>query len=447
MSRSLVVNLFYLALAVIAAATLVGLVTLWPREGDVEQPASLVRPETFEAEVVAIAAASCPVPGQRDCRRVTVELLEGPDEGTEARLTVAEPPDRLDLDVGDHIRVAENRLPPGAELGGVQVDRYSLADFERREPLLWLGLAFAALVVLTGRWQGVRALVGLFGSLVLLVAFIVPAILEGSSPAAVALVGSLAIMLVTLTVTHGLGPKMVAAALGTAAALVLTLGLGSLCIELTSLTGLSSDEAVYLRTTVGDISVEGLLLAGLVIAALGVLDDLTVSQSSTVLALRRANPALGFAGLFRAAVSVGQDHVAATVNTLVLAYAGASLPVLLIFSLGDTSFGDAVNSEAVASEIVATLVGSIGLVLAVPLTTALAAAPRGPSCPRAGRGPCGPRPLERVRRAAGARSRGSGLVRRRPARAARRPRTSGRPRSPRRPSAPRPPRQHGSPGP
>ena len=179
-SRSLVVNLFYLALAVIAAATLVGLVTLWPREGDVEQPASLIRPETFEAEIVVIAAASCPVPGQRDCRRVTVELLEGADEGDEARLTVAEPPDRLDLDVGDHIRVAENRLPAGAELGGVQVDRYSC---RLRAP----GAAALARSRLrrtrgaTGRWQGLRALFGLFGSLVLLVAFIVPAILEGSS--------------------------------------------------------------------------------------------------------------------------------------------------------------------------------------------------------------------------------------------------------------------------
>ncbi len=373
MSRSLVVNLFYVALALVAVATLIGLVTLWPHGDEIEQPAALVRPETFEAKVVAIAAAACQVPGQRSCRTVTVELLEGPDDGDHARLAVAEPPERLDLDVGDHVRVAENRLPAGAQLGGVKVQRYSLADFERRQPLLLLGVAFAALVVISGRWQGFRALIGLAASLVLVIAFIVPAILEGSSPPGVALVGSLAIMLVTLAVTHGLGAKMVAAALGTAAILVLTLGLGAISIELTHLTGLASDEAIFLRTTVGDISIEGLLLAGLVIATLGVLDDLTVSQSSTVLALRRADPTLGFGGLFRAAVAVGQDHVAATVNTLVLAYAGASLPVLLIFSLGDTSFGDAVNSEAVATEVVATLVGSIGLVLAVPLTTALAA--------------------------------------------------------------------------
>jgi uncharacterized membrane protein len=373
-ARSLLVNLFWLAFAGIVVATAISVVTLWPDDPERETPLGLARPQTLQAEIVALAAAPCPAPGQRDCRRATVELKEGPDEGTRADLRVTDPPDRLDLDVGDAIRVAENPLPPEAELGGVQVDRYSLADFERRLPLLWLALVFGVLVVGLGRWRGARALVGLGASLGIVVGFVVPAILDGRSPAGVALTGSLAVMLVTFVATHGFGPKMLAAALGTTAALVITLGLGSLFIDLAHLTGLSSDEAVYLRTAVGAISIEGLLLAGLVIAALGVLDDLTVTQSATVLALRRADPSLRFGRLFRAAIDVGHDHIAATVNTLVLAYAGASLPVLLIFSLGDTSFGDAVNSEAVASEVVATLVGSIGLIAAVPLTTAVAAA-------------------------------------------------------------------------
>jgi uncharacterized membrane protein len=372
-SRSLVVHLFWLVFGVLAASTVIGLVTLWPADRTIEQPTSLVRPKTVQAEVVAVAAAPCRVPGQRGCRTATVELREGPDEGERANVMIIDPPDRLDLDVGDRVRLAENRLPPEAVLGGVKLDRYSLADFERRTPLLWLALAFAALVILTGRWKGLRALVGLGASLAVVTLFVVPAILEGSSPPGVALVGSLAIMLVTFVVTHGFGPKMLAAALGTATALLLTLGLGSLFIGVAHLTGLASDEALYLRASVGEISITGLLLAGMVIGALGVLDDLTVTQASTVLALRRANPALGFGRLFREAIDVGHDHIAATVNTLVLAYAGAALPILLIFSLGSTSFGDAVNSEAVASEIVATLVGSIGLIAAVPLTTALAA--------------------------------------------------------------------------
>jgi uncharacterized membrane protein len=370
--RSLVVNLFWLAFGILVASTAIGLVTLWPEDRTFEQPPGLARPKTLGAEIVAIAATPCRVPGQSACRTVTVELKEGKDKGTRAKLTVNDPPDRLDLDVGDGVRVAENQLPPDAQLGGVKLDRYSLADFERKAPLLWLALGFSALVLLTGRWQGLRALIGLGASLAIVIFFVVPAILDGTSAPGVALVGSLAIMIVTLVVTHGFGPKMLAATLGTAAALILTLGLGSLFIAAAHLTGLSSDEALFLRASVGNISITGLLLAGMVIGALGVLDDLTVTQASTVLALRRANPTLGFRRLFEGAIEVGHDHIAATVNTLVLAYAGAALPVLLIFSLGGTSFGDALNSESVATEVVATLVGSIGLIAAVPLTTALA---------------------------------------------------------------------------
>ncbi|MDQ3871692.1 MAG: YibE/F family protein, partial [Chloroflexota bacterium] len=158
-----------------------------------------------------------------------------------------------------------------------------------------------------------------------------------------------------------------------AASLALTVALAVTFANLTEITGLSSEEAVLLQVGQSDLSLEGLVLAGMVIGALGVLDDVTVSQASAVMALRRANPAQRFADLYRGALTVGRDHVAATVNTLVLAYAGASLPILLIFSVGETPFADAVSKEAVAEQIVATLVGSIGLISAVPITTALAA--------------------------------------------------------------------------
>ena len=143
--------------------------------------------------------------------------------------------------------------------------------------------------------------------------------------------------------------------------------------NLTHLTGLSSEEAIFLQIGNADVSLQGLLLAGMVIGALGVLDDVTISQASTVLALRRANPAMHFRALFGLALDVGRDHVSATVNTLVLAYVGAALPILLIFSAADLGVAEATNLEVVAKEIVATLVGSIGLICAVPLTTALAA--------------------------------------------------------------------------
>jgi uncharacterized membrane protein len=182
-------------------------------------------------------------------------------------------------------------------------------------------------------------------------------------------------MLTTIALAHGFGIKTLAASLGTATSLFLTAALASAFTEMAHLTGLSSDEAVFVRATSGaDISLKGLLLAGMVIGALGVLDDVTITQASAVMAVKHANPGFGFTSLLRSGLSVGQDHVAATVNTLVLAYVGASLPVLLIFSLGNTPFLDALNLEAVAEQVVAMLVGSIGLIAAVPVTTALAAA-------------------------------------------------------------------------
>lgn len=373
LARSFVANLLFAALGVIAVATVIGLAVLWPRERTVEPPPGLGRPETHPAEVVAVAATPCRTPQARDCRRVTIVLRGGPDEGETAAFTVGDQGDDVALTVGDRIRVYRNVLPPEAQIGGVQVDPYGLADFERRLPLAALFVAFALLVAVTGRWRGMRALVGLLGSLVVVIVFVVPAILDGRPPLTVALVGAFAVMLITIPLAHGLGIKSVAAMLGTAASLILVVVLARVATAFANLTGISSEEAVFLRATTGGLSVQGLFLAGMVIGALGVLDDTTVTQSSTVMALRKADPTQTFAELFRAAIAVGHDHIAATVNTLVLAYAGASLPVLLIFSLGGTSFSDAINNEAVAEEIVSMLVGSMGLIAAVPVTTALAA--------------------------------------------------------------------------
>jgi uncharacterized membrane protein len=360
----------------LVAGTATGVVLLWPEQAEIPRPPELgAAPDTEKAEVVAVRSTPCGLgAGRDDCLEVSAALRSGPDEGEEVTFTFAAA--EGDFDIGDDIRLFKNPqldVPPDSVNAGIEVEPYSFSDFERRTPMLGLVVMFVALVLLTGRWQGFRALLGLCGSLAVIVFFIVPAILDGQSPTAVAFVGALAIMLITLPLAHGAGPKTIAASLGTAASLSLALLLGYFFIDLAHLSGVSSEEAVYLRATQGELSLQGLLLAGMVIAALGVLDDLTVSQSSTVMALRRANPSMGFGALFRSAVRVGHDHIAATVNTLVLAYAGASLPVLLIFSLADTPFADAINFEAVAEAVVATLVGSIGLIAAVPITTALAA--------------------------------------------------------------------------
>jgi uncharacterized membrane protein len=371
--RSLTVNLLVAALGVIVAATVIGLVTLWPDDQNVEPPPGSLPTRTEQARVVGVREVPCAEGSTEICRRLTVELGSGPEEGKRSSFTTGDIGEGANATVGDRVRVYASPVPPSGSIGGVAPDRYAFADFERRMPLGILFVLFAGLVIAAGRMRGLRALVGLMGSLAVVIVFLVPAILDGKPPETVALIGAFAVMLVTIPLTHGFGVKTLAACLGTSVSLLLTLVLAQTFTDLTHLTGFGSEETIFLRATAGEISVQGLLLAGMIIGALGVLDDLTVSQASTVLALQRANPAQDFGALFRGAVAVGHDHIAATVNTLVLAYVGASLPVLLIFSFGGTTFSDAINSEAVATQVVAMLVGSIGLIAAVPVTTALAA--------------------------------------------------------------------------
>jgi len=323
------------------------------------------------ATVERVTRFSCRSLGTDTCAKVTVRLDSGPDEDTTTSFQIGVGGLDPEVDVGDEVRVVENAVAPGAE--SVRGQEYSLSDFERRRPMLLLALLFAGLVVVFARLRGVLSLVGLAVSLAVVLGFMVPAILDGKSPLAVAVVGSSAVMLTTIALAHGTGAKSLAAMIGTALSLVVTIALAVLFVDLTHLTGLASEESLFLQNSETGLSLDGLLLAGMVVAALGVLDDVTISQSSTVLALRGANPDQGFGELFGRAMSVGRDHVSATVNTLVLAYVGASLPLLLIFSSSTLSFSDALNLELIAKEVVATLVGSVGLITAVPITTALAA--------------------------------------------------------------------------
>jgi uncharacterized membrane protein len=366
-----VTRAFSVVVAVLALATLAGVVVLWP--GDVESGiAEGVLVDSERGTVERVEETVCPGLIGQDCKQVFVRLESGPESGDLVQLQLGGQGFDPDVDPGDEVRVTKTPEPaPGAEpLAGTG---YGFVDFERRGAMLWLAGLFVAAVLVLGRLRGALSLLGLAASLALVLVFVVPSILDGNSPLAVAVTGSLAIALVTIPLAHGSGPKSLAALLGTAASLLLTAGLAVLFTELTHLTGLSSEEAIFLQLGQADLSLEGLLLAGMVIGALGVLDDVTISQASTVLALRRANPALGFRELFGRALHVGRDHVSATVNTLVLAYVGAGLPALLLFSAADLGVSEVANFEIVAKEIVATLVGSIGLICAVPITTGLAA--------------------------------------------------------------------------
>jgi uncharacterized membrane protein len=349
------------AIAVIVGLVAVGMVVLWP--DTTPEPPTGVQP-LAAAEVLAVSALEAPpegAPPGSQAVDVAMRITSGPSAGevveTQAFLEGLPP-----LTAGQQVRVVGN-----------SVDGWFIADYER-SGALWLLLGiFVVVVVAAGGWQGMRSLVGLAFSLLIVVVFIVPAILAGSEPALVALVGAVAVMLVTLYLSHGVGTKTSVAVVGTTIALAITVGLGVWFIDAAVITGYSSEEAVQAQFQIPDLDVSGLVLAGLIIAALGVLDDVTVAQASTVYALHDTDPELSSATLFRTAMVVGRDHIASTVNTLFLAYAGASLALLVVFSTGGRPVGDIITSEVVAAEMVKTMVGSLGLIAAVPITTVLAA--------------------------------------------------------------------------
>ncbi len=360
-------NHYRLAVVVLAAVTLIAVVLLWP-DGERESDLKFGTPTpTEKAEVESVQEIECQVPVEdATCLEASIRLKSGPNDGDLATLDVTSRSADTVVDPGDNIKVAAISTDGGPTI-------YSLIDFERGPPLLLLAIAFTILVVLFGRLRGALSLVGLAASLGIVLLFIIPAILDKQPPLLVALAGSMAVMLVTITLAHGVGPKSIAAILGTSVSLLLVGLLAVIFTSAANLTGFTSEEATLLSASDSGISISGLVIAGIIIGALGVLDDVTISQASTVIALRAANPKQSIGRLYRRAIEVGRDHVSATVNTLVLAYVGSSLPVLLILGSGEVGLGRAVNMEIVAKEIVATLVGSIGLIAAVPITTLLAA--------------------------------------------------------------------------
>ena len=365
MRRAHGVLLVVVVLAVAVAAF--GVVRLWPPASAVADeaptaPAGVTLHEATLTTIESLGDADDPglAPGARSLS-ITARVADGREVSFEM---VDETGDLYA--VGQRVRVAEAEGPDG----GVT---WYVNDIERDRPLLLLTAVFLVAVLAFGRWQGLRALVGLALTLGVVVAYVVPALLAGRDPVAVALSAAVVIMAVTLYLTHGVRAKTTAAVMGTLLALALTVGLSWVFIDFATLTGMSDEEARLASVSVGGLSLRGLLLAGIIIGALGVLDDVTMAQSSTVFELRRADPQAGFGRLFGGAMAVGRDHVAATINTLFLAYAGASLPLLILFSSSPDPLPVIASSEVVAVEIVRTLVGSIGLMASVPLTTALAA--------------------------------------------------------------------------
>lgn len=300
-----------------------------------------------------------------------IEVLEGEYRGILMEIDYGRRQVRatgLTFAPGDEILVTIGVRPDGL------VTAY-FADVVRVRPLLALLGVFVAAILLISRWKGLRSLLAMGFSLTVIINFIIPYILSGRDPVQVSILGAAVLLAVTLYVTYGWTLKTHASVLGMLLVLVITGTLAWLFVVIARLTGQGSEDALFLlQLTDAQINLRGLLLGGMIIGALGVLDDLVTTQSAAVFELHATDPALGLGGLFTRAMRIGQDHVAATVNTLVLAYAGASLPMLLLFTLGRGDYARLVNYEFVSEEIVRTLVGSLGLIAAVPLTTLIAAA-------------------------------------------------------------------------
>ena len=379
----------------VGVATVIGVVWLWPDGAgrrDVQSEAAQLGlvSDRLDATVESVTDGPCSYSTDelpQQCRLVLVVPASGPDEG----LPVALPEFSLiqgavvpDVAPGDEIIL-------GYE---ASTDFYFYADLNRRDALMWLVVAFAVVVVLLGRWRGALALVSMAVTVIVLIGWVAPGVLDGHDPLLVSVVAASVIAYTGLYLTHGFSPTTTVALTGTLAALALTLLISAVFFDALRFTGLATEEGLTLPLIAEGIDLTGLLLGGAIIGALGALDDVTITQVATVAELHDRQPELSRRQLMSSGIRVGREHIASTVNTLLLAYVGASMPLLLLFAVSDQGLSTVANAELIAVEIARTLCGSIGLVAAVPLTTALAAlvvADAGPPMPSAGR-PVGERP-------------------------------------------------------
>ncbi|MFF1871078.1 YibE/F family protein [Kitasatospora herbaricolor] len=348
---------------------MVGLIVLWPGGAPAHERSGVgFDQEVQHGKVTRVEELPCASLNAGDtgtCQQTTVEVTTGKDHGR-TFTEVVHPAQLRHYDVGEEVVLTYAPNAP-EEL------QYMVVDVDRSAPMALLTGIFALAVLAVGRWRGLTALLALAISFAVLSLFILPAILHGSDPLLVAVVGASAIMLVALYLCHGLSARTSVAVLGTLVSLVLIGVLGSVFTDWAQLTGNTSEETGLIHDLYPKIEIRGVLLAGFIIGSLGVLDDVTVTQTSAVWELKQADPTMSARRLYRAGLRIGRDHIASTVNTLVLAYAGAALPLLLLFSVPQRSVWTVTTSELVSEEIARTLVGSIGLVASVPVTTILAA--------------------------------------------------------------------------
>ena len=366
--------------------TLVGLIALWP--GDVSSHVNAdaagysVPGVTYpRAEITAVQEISCDglagsTPGVSDtrCATITAQVLEGAGQGATTSVPLTQAIASSGVEVGQVVKLI--RVPPADG----QSAQYQFSDFERRVPLLVFALIFAVVVVAVARWRGLASLLGLGFAGFILVKFMFPALVAGQNPILIGLIGSSAIMFVVLYAAHGFSARTTTALVGTLFGLIVTAALGYLAARWAHLTGVAAEDDYILAAAAPNLRLTAVVICGIIVAGLGVLNDVTITQASAVWELadghdeRAGTGTLSGRRLFTRAMRIGRDHIASTVYTIVFATAGASLSVLLLIAVYDRPLWQVLQTEQFAGEVIRTLVGSIGLVLAVPLTTAIGVA-------------------------------------------------------------------------
>jgi uncharacterized membrane protein len=355
-------------LALIGVATVVGSVVLWPDRSVLDalrEDADTTGPGVTYPRAEVVGTVPCPetdADRSAACPVLVVRL----DEGGDASLPV--PPQVVDAGVEAGDRVWLMRTPAG---NGEAT--YSFWAVERHTPLIWLVALFVIVVLTVARMRGARALLGLAVSAAVILGFMLPALLSGSSGVAVALVGASAIMFPVLFLTHGVNLRTSAALAGTLVGVGVTAALASLAVGGTDLTGVHEEGGRILMSQNSGLDFQGLLVCAVIIAGLGILNDVTITQSSSAWEVRSAAPAMSRLDVYRSGMRVGRDHIASTIYTMTFAYTGAALLTLMLLLAHPRPFDQLVSSEELATEIVHTLVSGVGLVLAVPATTAIAA--------------------------------------------------------------------------
>lgn len=317
-------------------------------------------PKLYEGTVTAVSAS-------QNIQQVEVRITSG--DKNNQQVTIAQQDDqqgkRMKIKNGDKVLVSF--------MPGPQGETAYIADHIRKGPLLVLFFIFLMFVFVVGRWKGFFSFLGMIFSFAIIAQFIVPSIMMGNDPLLISLFGALFIIPVTFYISHGFNWKTTVAVSGTFISLALTGVLAYAAVYFTRLTGYAAEEAIFLQAlSGGTLDIKNLLLAGIVIGAMGVLDDITISQTAIVNKLAKANPKYTKKELFMHGMDVGRDHIASLVNTLILVYTGAALPLFLLFSQTNVSYIQVINQEIIATEIVRTLVSSIGIIAAVPITTFIA---------------------------------------------------------------------------